>query len=422
MSAVTAIRRFFIPGRAKALTTKVNPEKMTLAEMRRAVGASAPNASAVAYEPVARSIELVVSEAARIISESVYAVDEERRPLRSARARRATEILRTSLDGGICSAYYGLVDLLYDLATTGNALAVPVFGMAGRLSRLDRIKATTASWEDRDQATGRPTGFYRGTLAGSSVSDVFSPREVIHARWGGLRSQEDRFSVSPLRVLARSVQMGTEAEEAILREFTLGPESRSILTAAPSATALEGRGGSDGTIKDVWNREEGKSKTVRRAAEVKMLPKTPTEEQQVKLLALFTGQVSALYGVPLALLNHGGAATGEDFKNLRRLGVLPLVTKFLEAAQVLLLRPGAKFRVNSTVWEFEDAEGRAKLMDRLWPNTGRQSAASFDEFREIAGLLPASDEVRADAERISAVTPMSPAAEEPPPPQDDDQE
>ena len=326
-------------------------------------------------------------------------MDEERRPLRSTRARRAVEVLRTSLDGGETSSYYGLLDLLWDMATYGNALAVPVFGVAGRLTRLNRIKGATARWEET-------TRRYRGEYVGSRQQDVFSPREVIHSRWGGRRSPNDRLGVSPLRVLARSVNLGAETEEAILREVGLGPESRAIITAAPSTVALGGdvarfpddsQKGEDDAF---GSREHGRVQTVRRAAVIEAFPETPVEKQQMKLLAHMVGQVAQFYGVPSALMNIGASATSEDFKNLRRLGVLPLVNKFLEAAQVQLLRPGAKFRVNSVAWEFEDAEGRAALMDRIMPNTGRMPVGTIDEVREIGSLGPATPETMAEIERL----------------------
>ena len=405
MKLWSAINRFMMRGKAQA-NSRSEAEREFLA-LRRMYRSGLYGDSE--YSPMARCIELVCSEAAKLISESVYAVDEERRPLRSTRAMRAVEVLRTSLDGGRTPSYYGLMDILYDIATDGNGLVLPVYGVAGRVTRLERIEASSASWIHE----GSMAGHYRGTKVGTQISDVYAPGELIHARWGAVRNGTDRMGISPLRILSRSIGLGSGTEKAILRELGLGPESRAVLTAAPTTVALSQDempldDDSDSERPGLFgDREPEKVEVVRRASVLNGLPETPVEKQQMKLLAHQVMAVANFYGCPPVFAGAGGSASGEDFKNLRRLGVLPLACKFLEAAQVRLLRPGARFRINSTVWEFEDANGRAALMDRLWPNTGRAPACGLDQFREVGGLGPASAEERAEIERLWQMAQMA---------------
>ena len=70
--------------------------------------------------------------------------------------------------------------------------------------------------------------------------------------------------------------------------------------------------------------------------------------------------------------------------------------------------------MNSVAWEYEDAEGRAALAERVMPNTGRMPAGTIDEVREIISLGPASPETMAEIERLWRITGEEPSAPEPP--------
>ena len=394
-----AITRFFTPGRNIMAADSTSSRKQMRNKFANTMLLNIlDSAEADSFEPYKRCVDLVTGEAARIISETVTVVDANGVPSRSRRSRRAVDMLRSSLDGGLTSSYQGILDLLYDVATEGNAFASPLYDSNGNVEGLRRLRPGSVTWIQ----TSRGSGYFRGSYEDNQMMESFSPRELIHARWTASKdsSGRGRFSPAPEKMLENSIKIGSAAELAILKEYLLGPESRSIITAAPAVHTIAGAksdmASQETLAKNASERKFGEVNVIKRAAIYHGLPETPVEKQQLKIIQQQVGVICGFYGAPVTLvMNMGATATNEDFKNLRRIGIRALTHKFLSALQLRLLAgTGNHFSVQTHSWDLEDADGIAALIEKARPNTGVAPVMTLDEIRRMLKLGPATPEIQ----------------------------
>ena len=370
------------------------------------IGDGSSRSRALKVAVLFRCVTLISSTVAEIVSNSIYAVDFDRKAI-DPQPDRIRHLLRTSPDGE-CSAYALIDDLMMDLLLDGNALLV-IDRMDGRPYRLRRMISRTAMVR---QVRGRL--IYDGEIAdpmGRNVREQVDSKSLAHARWADMtgrdlaanRGGRTGFVPSPLVPLADDLQV-----------------SREIIRWIAKFYASDG-----GTIKadhsviypDKVPQEEQKTvlESIAKFAvarkplvlfggpKVESLKTLPQDAETSKLRDQEIENIGRVYGIPPPLMGLHTTQWGSGISELSRLywtyAARPAMNRLLQPLSLRLLPMGQDWVVN----EMEMLRGDITALTSLMAVTKGSTAdpvLARSEHRSLMGVdtpFPEGEEGNAPA-------------------------
>lgn len=330
-----------------------------------------------------RSVSLLSSTIAELISQTVHVVDRKRRTI-NPQPEPLLDLL-TSTPDGVTSAYNFWEDTLLDMLLEGNALIAIDRQPDGRVIRLWRMIAKDAKIEEKN---GRL--IYTGPLAGASAPQgnrSFTLRNVIHARapdYKGddtlLKTERSGFTRPTSDFIRPDIRITGEISRWLLRYF----DGKGGAIKSDLAIAFEGKQPPDAqaALLDAIKGYMQKRLPIAIWNSPKFTPLNQTP-QNADTSALRSQQVTSIaraFGIPAPLIGENVTQWGSGISELARLywkfGARQHLTRLLQSASIRLLKQKSHhFAVNEMEIFRGDLEGLTDLIN----------ATKGDQQRPIVG-------------------------------------
>ena len=339
-----------------------------------------------------RSVSLISSTVAELISQTLHVVDRKRRTI-NPQPDSLLDLL-TSTPDGVTSAYNFWEDTLLDMLLEGNGLIAIDRNADGRVVRLWRLIAKETKIEERK---GRL--IYTGPLAGPSAPQgerSFTLRNVIHARapdYKGddtvLKNQRSGFTRPVSDFIRPDIRITGEISKWLLRYF----DAKGGALKSDLAIAFEGKPPADAqaALLDAIKGYMQKRLPLAIWNNPKFTPLNQTP-QNADTSALRSQQVTSIaraFGIPAPLIGENVTQWGSGISELARLywkfGARQHLTRLLQSASIRLLKQKSHhFAVNEMEIFRGDLEGLTDLINATKGDQQRP-IVGFEEIRRWIG-------------------------------------
>lgn len=375
-------------------------------QLQYILGNRSDREQALAVGALFRSVTLISSIVAEVVSRTVQVVDLDERKVPN-QPKHLIEMLRRSPDGQL-AAYQFLEDLVMDLLLEGNALVVVERGANSRPMRLRRMAADTAFCQKKKGAL-----LYYGELAGTYPGEVnqewHDSRNVVHARWADLTGREtlrgsgDRagFVSSPLKPLAHDLKVSREivkwiakfydtrggsikSDKAIIYpELVQDPDEQEKIVAAGRQYA-----------------ESGRTMFLFGGPKITPLQATPQDAETAALRIQEIQNIGMAFGIPAPLLGINVTQWGSGIAELTRLfwkfSGRQVMNRLMQPMSLKLLPAGREFGISELSLLRGDNEAVTALINATRGTKAAQEIVTRDETRRH--LIGLNSDYPADAD------------------------
>ena len=399
-------------------------------QLQYILGNRSDRESALAVGALFRSVTLISSIVAEVISRTVQVVDLDDRKVQN-QPPHLIEMLRRSPDGET-AAYQFLEDLCMDLLLEGNALVVVERGPSSRPFRLRRMAADTAFCEKRK---GRL--LYYGELAGTHPGDVnqewHDSRNVVHARWADLTGREtlrgsgDRagFVSSPLKPLAHDLRVSREIVAWIAKYYDTKGGSIKSDKAIIYPELIQDEQEQKNIVQAAREyTQSGRTMILFGNPKIENLKATPQDAETAALRIQEIQNIGMAFGIPAPLLGINVTQWGSGIAELTRLfwkfSGRQVMNRLLQPMSLKLLPAGREFGISELSLLRGDNEAVTALINATRGTKAAQEIVTRDETRRH--LIGLNSDYPADADGGQSVDddmdapPPEPAAEPEPEP------
>ena len=339
------------------------------------------------YAPVARCINLLSKDAARLIVRTLMTVDEDNYRLRGPAKDARTRMLRRSVDRGRTDAFGFWKGVFADLLREGNAFIVPLYS-GEFLAGLRRLDPSTVRWEEQSrQFEGR----YYDTPQGKHVR--LSEQSVVHCVFSPNRNADHRIAPSPLEAIAQVVATGIALDKRLKEHVEKGP-NRFVMTFDEPQT--------DDQVKEIVAAIKGYGKSnqpllINAKAGVHDIRDRITDGDLANFQTRLVRTTAMIFGVPPAILGEGtSAAKVESLLREYWKGLGQIIDDVLEPLSHRLLPATNSFTITPSHLVRGDFASGVRAASAMFPNTGTPHLGTIREGRDLFLLAPLTREEEAE--------------------------
>ena len=351
--------------------------------------------TAVSFATLNRCTTLICASIAQLVTGGdLMVVDSDGRRRRSRRVDRILEVLGTTVDG-ITPSYSFVEDVVADYALDGNGIVVPTLSGDGMLERLRRYDPNRS--ERLFARNGDPVYRLRPADGPVDTDDFVSALNVVHVRWPLLKrsapghSRKQGFALAPVVALRPALDIGIQGDRYIQDWFSKGAQNNlHVDFTTPDGKRELTPEQREELRAQVWKYSKSRKPLVTFNATTRRIDDTPSDSEAATLREFQVAECGRNYGIPAPLLGVNLTQWGQGIEQLAKLfyrfGGRHHLDRFLAPLQIVLLRRGDRFKVDTTEFLRGDATALQKTMIALRGDAQREPVATREELRHIAGL------------------------------------